>query len=105
MAMLLSILSIVLLIGNIVCWVMEIIAAFKNEEKPILGIVSIIPCLSLGGLVVGWMKHKEWGITQLMMIWSVIFVLGFVVNIISATIAAGAAAGAAGGIPVPGAEF
>lgn len=86
-----NILSIVVGLCSLVCWVMEIVAAFKNEKSPLLGILSIVPCLGLGGFIIGWVKHKEWGITQLMLIWSVVFVISIVLNVIGAAMGVGAA--------------
>ena len=104
MTIILSILSMVIGLGSLVCWIMEIVAAFKNEESPLLGILSIIPCLGLGGLIIGWVKHREWGITQLMMIWSALIVISIVLNIVGMAVGIGAA-GAAGDFgAIPGVE-
>ncbi len=100
MLIVLQALSFLIGIGSLVCWIMEIIAAFKKESSPMLGILSIVPCLGLGGLVVGWMKHREWGITQLMTIWTGLIVLGFLLNVAVAALGIGAAGAAgAGGVP------
>lgn len=61
--------------ANVVCWIIEIVVAFKKGDGPLLGILSIIPCFNLGGLVVGWINVSKWGIMPLMVIWSVLFVL------------------------------
>ena len=81
----LTILSIILTIASLVCWIMEIIAAFtKGKEKgPLMGILSIVPCLGLGGLIVGWIHAKKWGITKLMTIWTIIIVINIIVSIAS----------------------
>lgn len=50
------ILHLLLGLAMLVCWVLEIVAAFKNEETPLLGVLSIIPCFGLGGFIIGWVK-------------------------------------------------
>jgi predicted exporter len=67
--------TILLGVAGLVCWVIEIVVAFKKEESPLLGILSIIPCCNLGGLVVGWINVGKWNIMPLMVIWSVIEVV------------------------------
>ncbi len=53
---------------------MDIVAAFTKGDGPLLGILSIVLC-PLGGFVIGWVKSKQWGIQQVMLIWtSTIFV-------------------------------
>ena len=86
-------LTLICFIGILVCSIMEIIAAFKNEESPLLGILSIVFC-GLGSFIIGWIKHKEWGISKLMMTFSILlgaYILLQVIGVVVA-VAAGAAA-------------
>lgn len=99
MTIILSLLSMVIGLGSLVCWIMEIVAAFKHEKSPLLGILSIIPCLGLGGLIIGWVKHRDWGITQLMLIWSGLIVISIVLNIVSVFVVGIPAAAEFGAIP------
>lgn len=84
-------------LGLLVTWVMVVIQAFKKGKGPLLGILSLIFC-TLGGLIIGWIKSKEWGIQKLMLIYTVLTVVYFVLYIavfapiISAAMAAGAQA-------------
>lgn len=71
----------VLGIGSLICWVMEIIAAFKKAEGPLMGILSIVFC-SLGGLIIGWIHAGKWGITKLMTIWSILIVAAIILQVI-----------------------
>lgn len=59
----------------LVCWIMEIVAAFKKEEKPLMGILSIVLC-SLGGFVIGWIFSKKWGLTKVMIAWTISAIIG-----------------------------
>lgn len=67
-------------LGSIACWVIEIVNAFKKEEKPLMGILSIVLC-GLGGFIIGWINAKKWGIQKIMMIWTVLVVVGVIVNV------------------------
>ena len=60
---------------SLVCWVMEIVAAFKKEEKPLMGILSIVLC-SLGGFIIGWIYSKKWGIAKVMILWTISAIIG-----------------------------
>ena len=55
---------------SLVCWILEIVAAFKKEEKPLMGILSIVLC-SLGGFIIGWIFSKKWGIAKVMILWTI----------------------------------
>lgn len=66
---------------GLVCWIMEIVAAFKKSEGPLMGILSIVLC-SLGGFIIGWINAKKWGIQKIMMIWTIAVVVGVIINII-----------------------
>lgn len=54
----------------LVCWILEIVAAFKKEEKPLMGILSIVLC-QLGGFIIGWIFSKKWGISKVMILWTI----------------------------------
>ena len=73
-----SILIFVVGIGMLVCWIMEIVAAFKKEEKPLMGIISLVGgllCTPLVPLVIGWIHAKKWGIQKIMLIWTILVVV------------------------------
>ena len=78
---------IILSLASLYCWIVEIIAAFKKEESPLMGILSIVLC-SLGGFIIGWIHAKKWGISGTMKLWTLLIIISFVLNII-ATVAFG----------------
>ncbi|NNC87403.1 MAG: hypothetical protein HKN82_02955 [Akkermansiaceae bacterium] len=96
----LSILSWPLSIGALVCWIMEIIAAFKKEEKPLMGILSIVLC-GIGGFIIGWIHAKKWDIKKLMTIWTILFIASIILNIIVVAVAGAAAASGMEGLEIP----
>ena len=65
---------------TLVCWIMEVIAAFQKGNGPLLGILSIVLTLfcGIGGFIIGWVKCKEWGIQNLMIIWTIAMVVSMV---------------------------
>lgn len=88
--MVLSGLSFVLGIISLICWIMEIVAAFQNGDGPLMGILSIVLC-GLGGFIIGWVHHSKWGITKLMTAWTVVFIGSILIQVavfaVAATIA------------------
>jgi hypothetical protein len=69
-------------VGSLICYVLVLIKMFQRGQTA-LGIACIVLllCFGIGGLVVfiyGWIKAKEWNMTQLMTIWTAFFVLGIV---------------------------
>ncbi len=73
-------LVIILGIALLVFWIMEIVTAFKKGDGPLMGILSIVLC-SLGGFIIGWIFSKKWGITKLMAMWSIVYVLFIVIYV------------------------
>ena len=84
-------LSVLIGLGSFVCWIMVIIKAFQSEESPLMGILCIVLC-GLGAFIIGWIKNSEWRITQLMMIWTGLFIASIVIQVITMAIAGAAAA-------------
>ena len=91
--MLIFLLAIVAGIGSLACWIMVIIAAFKNEQSPLMGILCIVLC-GLGAFIIGWIKHGEWKIKNIMLAWTGLIVFGVIIQVV-AFVLAGAAAVAA----------
>ena len=65
-------------ITALVCWIMVLIQIFKSGQTG-LGILGIF--CPLFTFIYGWMKAKEFGIKNIMIIWSVAVVLSVVVNL------------------------
>lgn len=66
MTTVLAILLIVAALIQLVCWAWTVGKAFQNKEV-VLGIVSLC---TLVGFIVGWVKHKEWRHTNVMLWWT-----------------------------------
>jgi hypothetical protein len=74
-------------LGSLVCYVLVLIKMFQNGQTG-LGIACIVLllCCGLGGLIAfvyGWIKAGEWGITNIMMIWTVFVVLNIASGIMN----------------------
>jgi peptidoglycan biosynthesis protein MviN/MurJ (putative lipid II flippase) len=81
------ILSIIAGIGSLVCFILVLVEMFRRGNTG-LGIACIVLalCCGIGGLVAfvyGWIRHREWGLTNVMIIWTVCWILsavGYVVH-------------------------
>ncbi|MEM7011531.1 MAG: hypothetical protein AAF585_08625 [Verrucomicrobiota bacterium] len=81
------ILAIVGGIGCLVCAIMVIIAAFKNEESPLMGILCIVCGLSF---ILGWVKNGPWGVKKIMLWYTICIVAAILGQILMGAGAAGA---------------
>lgn len=79
----LTILAILLWVASLACWIMEIVAAFQKGKGPLMGILSIVPCLGLGGFIIGWIHAGKWGISKLMIIWTIVIIASIIVNVMA----------------------
>ena len=86
--LLISLIMVAVGIGSLVCWVLVIVAAFQNEDSPLWGVLSIVLC-GLGAFVIGWIKHQEWGIQKVMIIWSLLIVTSIVLQVLAGVMFAG----------------
>jgi hypothetical protein len=73
-----SLTSIIILI----CFILVVIKMFQNSQTG-LGIACIVLvfCVGIGFLVafiVGWINARRWGITNIMIVWTVCFILNLV---------------------------
>ncbi len=71
------ILAILVGLGSLVCWIMTLVAIFKNSNIG-LGILGIF--CPLFAFIFGWVKSSEWGIRGLMVVWTILFVLTLVMR-------------------------
>src|SRR5262249_13526437 len=74
-------------VGSLICCVLVLIKMFQHGRTA-LGIACIVLllCFGIGGLVAfiyGWIKAKEWNMTQLMTIWTAFFVLSIVSGVMN----------------------
>ena len=64
-------------IVELVCFIMILIKMFQNEQT-VMAIVCIVFCWCFGGLlafIMGWINNAKWGVKNVMLIWTVAFVL------------------------------
>jgi hypothetical protein len=76
----LTILFIAVVIVSLVCWIKVLIVLFSKAGVG-LGILGII--CSLFAFIWGWMKHKEYGLTKVMAVWTATIVLMIPLNIMN----------------------
>jgi hypothetical protein len=77
MSALYSVLGLIAGVVSLVCWIMVLIKIFKDNV--ILGIIGVITC-GLFAFIYGWVKVKQYGIKNIMMIWTIAIVIGLIVN-------------------------
>ena len=86
---------IIAIIGGIivfVCHIMVSVAAFKKEDTPLMGILSLVCGLSL---ILGWVKVGAWDVKKLMT-W---YTLAIVIELIGIVIIFAGGAGVAANAP------
>jgi hypothetical protein len=88
-------------IVSLVCYIMVIVQMFQRGKTG-LGIACLVLLLlcGLGGLIafiVGWVNVKEWGIKNIMMIWTG----AIVVNLLSSVALVAMGGAAMPGMPAP----
>src|SRR5438105_415539 len=69
-------------LGGLVCFILILVYMFQRDNSS-LAIVCIVLfcCFGIGYLIAfiyGWIKNKDWGITTLMVIWTVCWVLSII---------------------------
>jgi nitrate/nitrite transporter NarK len=74
----LEILSILVGVGSLVCWIFVLVRIFQAGNIG-LGILGII--CPLFAFIYGWVKSEELNIRQVMLIWTVLIVVGLIINI------------------------
>ncbi len=81
-----AILQLLVGLASLVCFIMVVIQIFQHGQT-VLGIVTIVlACCGIGGLIaliVGWINATNWGIRNLMLIWTVLIVVGIILNVIT----------------------
>ena len=68
----LGILTLVALVGCVICWILVLIKIFQNDGalKGILGLIC-----SLFAFIWGWMNATRLGVKTIMMAWTVLIIL------------------------------
>ncbi len=78
-----QILQMVVGLVAIVCWILVLVKMFQNGQTG-LGIVSI--CCGLVAFIVGWMNATQWGIKNVMLIWTLTIVVNIILSIVGAVV-------------------
>ena len=68
-------------LGAFVCWILVLVQIFKRQQIA-LGIVGII--CSIVAFVYGWIKARDWGIMNIMLVWTACVVLMILFGALSA---------------------
>jgi hypothetical protein len=69
-------------IGSLVCFVLVLIQMFQRGRTGLaIACIVLLFCCGIGGVVAfiyGWVKHREWGLTNVMAIWTGCWILSAV---------------------------
>ncbi len=71
MTTLMSVLAVAAAVVSLVCWIMVLIKIFKDNVG--LGILGIV--CNLFAFIYGWVKVKEYNIKNVMLAWTVAYVI------------------------------
>src|SRR5712691_13182857 len=73
----LGLLGFVISIGSLICFIIVLIKLFQNEGalKGILGLIC-----ALYTFIWGWMNANRYGIRNIMLIWTLLFIIQLVLN-------------------------
>ena len=71
-------------LGSLACFILVLVKMFQNGQTG-LGVVCIVLvfCVGIGALIafiVGWMNANRWGITNIMIVWTVCWIVGIVLG-------------------------
>ena len=74
-------------LGILVCFLLVVVQMFQRGQT-VLGIVSLVLflCCSLGhwiAFIYGWVTHRDWRTTNIMLIWTVCIVLAVIGGVLS----------------------
>jgi len=66
-------------IASLVCFILVIVQMFKHDKTG-MGIACIVLffCCGIGGLITfiyGWVKSREWQITNIMIVWTICVII------------------------------
>jgi predicted permease len=69
-------------LGSLVCFILVVVQMFQRGQST-MGILCIVLlfCCGVGGLIAfiyGWVKSREWGLTNIMLVWTVCYVVSFI---------------------------
>lgn len=92
LAIILILLSAAIVITQLVCYVMVVVEMFRRGDQT-MGIICAVGFFVCGiGLLVafvyGWMKSQEWGLKNVMLVWTGCIIANFVLQGIGAAVGA-----------------
>ncbi len=70
-------------LGMLVCFILVIVAMFQRGSSGMAIVCLVLVCCGIGGLVAyvyGWIKSGEWGLKNVMIVWTVCLILCVVGN-------------------------
>ncbi|RPI74848.1 MAG: tetratricopeptide repeat protein [Desulfobacteraceae bacterium] len=73
------VLGLIVLVSTVM-WILVVIKLFKNGGA-LFGILGIVTC-GLFAFIYGWVKHKEWKLTKIMLVWTGCYVIFIVLYVI-----------------------
>src|SRR5437588_10594148 len=87
MEMLANAIGLITGIVSLVCYILVIVKMFQHGQT-VMGIVCLVLllCCGLGGLIAfifGWVKAKEWNITNIMIIWSICILVNIIAGVMN----------------------
>ena len=83
MAFIIAGLSLIVGLVSLVCWIYTVVVAFQNEDA-ITGILCLCPLI---GLVMGFIKMKEWGHEKVMTVWGICVLVNIILQVVTPIIA------------------
>jgi uncharacterized membrane protein len=82
---LLQVVSWILGLGSLICYILVIVKMFQNDKAGLaIACLLLLLLCGIGGLVafiIGWMNADQWGIRNIMLVWTLCVVVGIVCNI------------------------
>ena len=98
MGALIQIVSLVLSLVSLACFVMVVVKMFQNGQTGLgIACIVLVLCAGIGALIAfiyGWIKSGEWNIKNLMLIWTACIVVNIILTIVGIT---------SGATPIPAA--
>lgn len=73
-----QILSIIIGIAALACWIMVLVALFKNGNV-LAGVFSICP---LVGFIMGWINVNKYNLMPVMLVWTGCIVVNVILNLV-----------------------
>jgi len=73
-----QIIALVVGIAALVCWILVLVALFKNGDI-LAGVFSICP---LVGFIMGWVRVNKYNLMPVMLVWTGCIVVNIILNVV-----------------------